>query len=231
MLLLPSAGWCERGEHWQRRKSADATPVSHSWHEGWGGRNEEGGARPGTSMKNFQIPRLLLWEQRIWSRILAEDGGWETTIIPTTFYCCSSLAVSFLTQWEVITHWKLGFSFSPPRTPGTLQLISSLVIKGHLTFWKCVLDTWASLLIHSFSVPTELEQPQPVGHVKRCFRTWIRSAGEPGSEHSELHPAVWLRAGGNWKCWDSVDYRPENQALWKLKTNRTKWVRVQGSLL
>lgn len=62
-------------------------------------------------------------------------------------------------QREVITYWKLGLSSSPPRTPGTLQLISRLVIKGHLIFWKCVLDTWASLLIHSFSVPMELEQP------------------------------------------------------------------------
>ena len=96
-----------------------------------------------------------------------ETESWQKTVIgklqsfrPVT---CSTAAPAW--QWafwlsgEVITHWKLGFSVSPPRTPGMLQLISQLVIKGHLTFWKCVLDTWASLLIHSFSVPAELEPP------------------------------------------------------------------------
>ena len=149
---------------------------------------------PGCPSENREL------EAECWLRMVT-----ETKIILTMFYCCSSLAVSFLTQWEVIIHWKLGFSFSPPRTPGTLQLISSLLIRGHLTFWICVLDTWASLLIHSFSVPTELEQPQPGGHVRHCFHTWIRFTGESGPEPGELHPAVWLRAGGNWKYQDSVD--------------------------
>lgn len=120
-----------------------------------------------------------------------ETEPWQSTVIGkphTRSTAAPAWQWAFWLSGEVITHWKLGFSLSPPPTPGTLHLISRLVIKGHLTFWKCVLDTWASLLMHSFSFPTELEPLMADGpdQALLLLYTWNHFVREPGPECDEL---------------------------------------------
>lgn len=147
-------------------------------------------------MRREELVQKLLWRTSKFPGCSSENRefeteSWQKTVIGKLhlFWPVTRSTDAPAWQWafwlsgEVNTHWKLGFSFSPPRTPGTLRLISRLVIKGHLTFCKCVLDTWASLLIHSFSVPTELEQPAANG------------ACQALSPHMEpLYWVAWARA-------------------------------------
>lgn len=126
---------------------------------------------------------------------------------PDQLVICPTAALAW--QWAfwlsgaVIAHWKLGLSWSPPRTPGTLQLISTLVIKDHLTFWKCVSDTWAIC----WCTDTFFPCPYRVGisrgpwdmsgttstHGIALFR------GQGQRPMSSLYPAVWHGDGRNWK--------------------------------
>lgn len=198
----------------------DAAEMRHGQREGWGGANGEGGAHPETTeeLPNSQAVPLRIENLK---QNLGRGWGLGNYNLSDQLHVLLLLRLggelSDSVQREVITYWKLGLSLSPPRTPGTLQLISRPVIKGHLTFWKCVLDTWASLLIHSFSLPTELEQPVANGTCQALpphMEPFYLGAGAR-AQRARLYPAVWLRGGGNWKHQDNVDYKPENWTCWE----------------
>lgn len=122
----PDRPWCsyERRLTWNEgewtRMGDDAAEVRHGRLEGWGGTNGEGGAHPETTVKNFQIPRLFLWESEFetesWQRM--RMGETTTFLTSCMFYCCSSLAVSFLTPCrEKWLHTKNLASACPLRGP------------------------------------------------------------------------------------------------------------------
>lgn len=89
--------------------------------------------------------------------------------------------------------------------------------QGSLDILKCVLDTWASVLVHSFSLPMELEQPVASGTCQALppHMELLYLGARARAHRAGLYPAVWLRGGGNWKHQDDVDYEPENQTCWE----------------
>lgn len=187
-------------------KPADAAKTDHGQDDGWGGRM---GGRSSSRNHREEFPNSQAAPLRIenWKQTLGRGRWLGNYNHPDQLLICPTAAPAwqraFWLSEAVITHWKLGLSLSPPRTPGTLQLISTLVIKDRLTFWKCVLDTWAicwytdTFFPCPYGVGISRGQRDMSGTTSTHGTALFRSQGQ--SPMSGLCPAVWHGGGGNWK--------------------------------
>lgn len=212
--------------------------MDHGQYEGWGGRM---GGRSSSWNHCEEFPNSQAAPLRIenWKQNLGREWWLGNYNHPDQLVICPTAAPAW--QWAfwlsgaVITHWKLGLSFSS-KDPWNAAVNQHTGHQGSLDILKMCFRYLGNMLIHWCILSVSLQswnKPGPTGHVRHHLHTWKRFIQEPGPESNEWSLSCCLT--WRWRKLEILDQltwipRLKIRYVGSLKPRRmrTKWPSAQG---
>lgn len=164
----------------------------------------------------------------VWNKILAEGGDWETTIILTSYvsYCCSSLAVSFLTQWSGDYMLKTWPRLVPSKGPWNAGSNQQTGHRGSLDILKMCFRYLGKSVDAFFQCPYGVGishgQWDTSGTASHMEPLYSGAQARAQRVVSGLLSDSEVEEAGNRRASPCTEYRLENQARWESENQENK---------